>query len=90
MAEAPRPISSAPRDGTKIRMRVEHINYAISSDSEKHRWEEWVEAHWIDHNGGGWTWYGLCGTPTHWTPLPPTLSDDEADAKNQEGYRLHG
>jgi hypothetical protein len=32
-----------------------------------------AEAKWIDHNGGGWTWEGLCGVITHWKPLPSTV-----------------
>ena len=90
MAEQPRDISSAPRDGTKICMRVEHMNFAFASEADKPNWEQWVEAQWIDFNGGGWTWYGLCGKPTHWTPLPPPISDDEASARNEEGYIRHG
>lgn len=27
-----------------------------------------VVGEWIDHNGGGWTWHGLCGVHTHWMP----------------------
>lgn len=24
------------------------------------------QARWIDHNGGGFTWDGLCGRPCQW------------------------
>ena len=66
-----RPIESAPKDGTRILVRVEHINFTYAeTPEERARWEEVCAAHWIDHNGGGWTWHGVCGTPTHWRPLP--------------------
>lgn len=27
------------------------------------------EGHWIDFNGGGWTWAGMAGTPIGWRAL---------------------
>lgn len=32
-------------------------------------WSGWVRAKWIDHNGGGWTWNGMCGRVTHVRPI---------------------
>jgi hypothetical protein len=65
-----RPIDSAPHDGSEIWLRVEHMNFAFAGDDAEERelWQQTVDAHWIDHNGGGFTWHGLAGTPTHWQP----------------------
>lgn len=64
------PIETAPRDGTRILIWFVHSNAKFSDDPVGHGWEAAHEAHWIDHNGGGWTWHGLAGSPTHWMPLP--------------------
>jgi hypothetical protein len=63
-------IDSAPKDGTRILIRFEHDNYKYASPEDRDRWEEVCIAHWVDHSGGGWTWHGICGIPTHWMPLP--------------------
>lgn len=65
-----RTIDSAPKDGTRILIWFVHANAAYSKDPIKEGWAAAHEAHWIDHNGGGWTWYGLCGVATLWQPLP--------------------
>ena len=61
-------MDTAPRDGTPILIRFEHENYgyAIKCGEDAKRWEALTEAHWIDHNGGGWTWYGMMGRATGW------------------------
>jgi hypothetical protein len=64
------PIETAPKDGTKILLWMVHQNAKYSADPVSEGWEAPVTAEWIDHNGGGWTWYGLCGKPTKWQPLP--------------------
>lgn len=62
-----------------VLLRIEHVNYAIASGEDKHRWEEIVSAYWTDFNTGGWVWHGLAGTPTHWCPIvSPTTSDGDA------------
>ena len=63
------PIESAPKDGTQILIRIHHPSREHCHDSEKHQWESNVKARWIDHNEGGWTWYGMLGTPITWRPL---------------------
>ncbi len=64
-----RPIETAPKDGTLILAFCVHANarYAGENFSE---WTEIVTTRWIDHNGGGWTWSGICGVHTHWQPIP--------------------
>jgi hypothetical protein len=57
-----------------VLLRIEHMNYAIADDANKHRWEEVVTAYWTDFNSGGWVWHGLAGAPTHWQPLPASPS----------------
>jgi hypothetical protein len=64
------PMEAAPRDGTTIILRVEHENYQYASAPERRRWIQFVEAKWIDHNGGGFTWEGLAGRETGWIPKP--------------------
>ena len=65
-----REIESAPKDGTRILVWFVHANAAYSKDPVAEGWEAAHEAYWIDHNGGGWTWYGLCGIAKYWQPLP--------------------
>lgn len=66
-----RDLSTAPHDGAEISLRVVHINAAFD-DPVKAAIDGWI-AHcrgkWSDHNGGGWTWYGLCGSPCQWRPI---------------------
>jgi len=70
------PIETAPRDGTRILIWFVHAHARFSEDPFSEGWAAAHEAHWIDHNGGGWTWHGLCGVATYWQPLPspPTPS----------------
>ena len=58
------PLDTAPKDGRELRLLIRHVNYLVDPDPT--RWEEDVLAQWIDHNGGGWMWHGLCGTPIAW------------------------
>ena len=65
-----RDISSAPKDGTRVLIKFVHANARFSKDPIGEGWIAVHEAHWIDHNGGGWTWYGLCGVAMEWMPMP--------------------
>lgn len=38
--------------------------------SEGEGWIAVHEAQWLNHNGGGWTWHGLCGVARRVRPLP--------------------
>lgn len=74
-----RPIETAPRDGTRVLLWCVHAHAAYSADPVSEGWAACVLGQWINHNGGGWTWHGLCGRLTHWRPLPPPPSDDDAE-----------
>jgi hypothetical protein len=79
-----RPIETAPRDGTPILAFCVHPNarYAGEDFAE---WTEIVVTRWIDHNGGGWTWHGICGQHTHWMPLPaPPALNPQASGEGHE------
>ena len=65
-----RDMAEAPRDGTRILIWFVHQNAKYAADPIKEGWAAAHEAQWIDHNGGGWTWHGLCGVATYWQPLP--------------------
>ncbi len=62
----------APRDGTKVELLIEHRTWWAAykcSPDEARMWRSNCEGQWIDHNGGGWTWAGMSGTPIGWRPL---------------------
>lgn len=70
MATSWQDIASAPRDGTKIILRVRHVNWDFEKTPEKKsQWEQECQGKWIDHNGGGFTWDGLCGAVIGWRPI---------------------
>ena len=63
-------MDTAPHDGTEVYLRILHPNYhRARTDEDRARWQEWVKARWIDHNGGGWTWSGIFGGPVGWKPI---------------------
>lgn len=62
----------APRDGAKVELLIEHRTWWTAhkcSPDEARMWRSTCEGQWIDHNGGGWTWAGMSGTPIGWRPL---------------------
>lgn len=82
--EAWRPMVSAPLDGTEIEILFRHFDYwtSLKLDGKEKADEQWQaaqRAHWIDHNGGGWTWHGMAGTPVGWRPLDAI--DSSANSK---------
>jgi len=64
-------MDSAPKDGTHILIWFVHDMHKYVKETRNEDWNAVHEAHWIEHNGGGWTWYGLLGAATKWMPLPP-------------------
>lgn len=58
------------KDGRPVLIEFVHDNAKYSSDPIGEGWIAVHEAHWIDHNGGGWTWNGLCGVARRIRPLP--------------------
>lgn len=67
-----RPIETVePTPGLRIIAWCVHENAKYSDNPVAEGWAAMVLAEWIDHNGGGWTWEGLCGRFTHWIPLTP-------------------
>lgn len=72
-------MEAAPRDGTRIVAWCRHQYWQYAkTDEERAPWEGPVIAHWIDHNGGGWTWYGHSGTFIAWMLAPPLPSPPPA------------
>lgn len=60
----------APRDGSKIELLVEHREYWIAlKDGRADGYRQACEGHWVDFNGGGWSWMGTAGQPIGWRPL---------------------
>jgi hypothetical protein len=62
-----RPIETAPKDGTPILAWCVHPHARYVGDPKE--WSCTVVTHWINHNGGGWTWNGMAGRFTHWRPV---------------------
>lgn len=65
-----RSMDSAPKDGTSILAYCVHPNARLAGEDVA-EWTEIVVTRWIDFNGGGWTWNGICGEHVAWQPLPP-------------------
>ena len=62
-------MTDAPKDGRAVELLLRHQNYAYAKGDEKQMWEQIVVAKWIDFNGGGWTWCGMCGRAYSWRPI---------------------
>jgi hypothetical protein len=62
-------METVPKDGRDVCLLVRHPNYEYAGARDRERWEEQVTAHWIDHNGGGFTWSGLFGYAIGWKPV---------------------
>ena len=67
-------ITSAPKDGAEIELRVVHVNAAFAENPAAEGWVDHCRGKWIDHNGGGWTWNGMCGRPCQWRPIQEVLT----------------
>lgn len=65
-------MTECPRDGSEIELLIRHANFPREKEDSRHRWEEIVRGHWIDFNGGGFTWFGMCGSAWAWRPLSPS------------------
>jgi hypothetical protein len=62
----------APLDGTPVVLLIRHSTWWAAhklASKDEGIWQASCEGHWIDHNGGGWTWRGMAGTPIGWRPL---------------------
>ena len=68
-AEGWRPLETAPHDGSEVEIRIVNFIAAACDDPVKDGVIATARARWIDHNGGGFTWYGLAGAPSQWRPL---------------------
>lgn len=64
------PMPSAPKDGTEITLLMRHATWHYAKPEERAKWQQECPAQWIDHNGGGWTWSGIMGTPIAWRATP--------------------
>ena len=64
------PIGDAVRvEGEYCRLWVVHQNAGFDPDPIANGWAAECQGYWTGFNGGGWVWYGLCGTVTHWKPV---------------------
>ena len=52
-------------------LRIEHPNLRLAAPEDRDQWIDVVVGQWTDFNGGGWTWYGMCGFRAGWRPRPP-------------------
>jgi len=58
------PQGKAPKD-REVELWIVHEHAKFCLDPVSQGYAASVRAHWIDFNGGGWTWDGLCGLPMH-------------------------
>jgi hypothetical protein len=75
------PMLTAPLDGTEIEILVRHPTYWLCLKSQapvaaEQLWQQTVRGQWIDHNGGGWSWRGLAGSPVGWRAIDSALHHD--------------
>jgi hypothetical protein len=62
--------------GEQVLLFVVHKNAQFAkTEAELANWQCWVIAEWTGFNGGGWTWEGIMGRPTHVASLPPTPTE---------------
>lgn len=80
-AEGWRPLGFAPHDGTEVEIRLVHAYAPFCADPVAEGYIATAKARWIDHNGGGWTWHGLCGRPAQWRPLEGGADISAAEMK---------
>src|SRR5574337_740475 len=64
------PMETAPKDGAEIEILFRHTNWNYAAGLDRDDWQQVCKAHWIDFNGGGWVWDGICGQPICWRALP--------------------
>jgi len=80
---------SAPKDGSKYELLVQHRNYQYAEPHDRPNWLAAVVGHWINFNHGGWTWTGMYGEVIGWRSLvesnqsevSPTLHHPACDPK---------
>lgn len=77
-----RALGDSPKDGSEVELLIVHQNALVSSDPVAEGWIQIVRARWIDHNAGGWTWYGLAGLVMAWRPT--TTAPTEASGSERE------
>lgn len=66
------------KDGRHLLIEFVHANAEFSEDPVGEGWIAVHEAHWIDHNKGGWTWHGLAGRARRARPIPlPAAPESE-------------
>lgn len=70
------PMEMAPKDGSEIEILFRHNEWRYAKGARKNEWQQWCRAHWIEFNGGGWTWHGLPGVPICWRPATPNVARD--------------
>jgi len=68
-ADGWKPIESVPKDEIMVQIRLVHMLAAYCQNPHEDGYIATAKAKWIDHNGGGLTWYGLCGVPCQWRYL---------------------
>lgn len=61
--------ASVPKDGTEVELLLRHQNFRVCRIEERGRWQQITVGHWINFNGGGLCWYGLCGGVIAWRAL---------------------
>lgn len=73
-----RAMVNAPLDGSYVALLIRHPTWWLAQKSPiaGERWEAVVRGQWIDHNGGGWCWSGMSGTPIGWRPLDELPQQD--------------
>lgn len=66
----------APTDGAAIELLIRHDSWwaakKCGEGEDLARWECPCIGHWVDFNGGGWSWTGLMGVPVGWRHLDAT------------------
>lgn len=71
-------------------IRVIHPAARYYKDPAAEGYDTWCKAKWIDHNGGGWTWMGVAGTPVQWRAIEAAADETSPNPNHNKNPQSDG